>query len=432
MLLKNRHLLVKLLLGTLLLSSFTANARTLPDDKTYESLPAQYDGSMMPFDFTACDAPLQMPDSLTAIHGEYIARHGARYLSSRAKIDNLEKWLLDAHAAHYLSASGIEFLHYLYRIDDLSTGKWGELSPVGEIEEVKLARRVKDALPKLSHKDTRVEAISSFVPRCVMSMYEFTHELISLNDSISVATDEGEQFNKLLRCFEADPFYADFRNSGDWKPIYDDFVKRNIPTLPARRLIGNPNLSESQLRDITLMMYEVLKGNRAAGLPAPSSKWMSEDEYKACWLASNLQMYLRNSISPVSSLAASATKPLIDHIIDSADKAIKHPNNTPTLNCYFGHAETLLPLLATMHLEGCYDMPLDYDNLQKNWQVQDITPLGANLLIVFSKSKRGQIYVALQLNGKNIAPIPGEKMIVSWHELRAYWKTLSKSNLLRN
>lgn len=403
------------------LPSIPAATAAIRDDKVYEPLPAHLDGSMMIYDFTACDPIITLPDSLEAIHVEYVARHGARFLSSRDKISDIETLLLEARKKNYLTADGMEFLRLLQIVEATNAGKWGDLSKIGIEEEAKLAARMHQMLPQLSMRGSKVEAISSPMPRCVMTMYEFTHGLVSKFDSIKVATDEGNQFLPLLCCFSANEKYAQWRENGDWREIYNDFVRRHVPILPALKIVSNPHLSNSQLRNITLQMYEVLKACRAAGLPAPTTQWMSEDEYEACWKASNLQHYLRNSISPLSDIAQSATMPLLKAIVNSADAAIMNPIGAPAFKGYFGHAETLLPLLAAMKLPGCYAMPENLDNLSKEWKVEEITPLAANLVILLAKAPSGTIYASLQLNGQNISPLPAEGEIVKWNELRQYW-----------
>ena len=42
----------------------------------YQILPAIYDGSMMPYDFSAC-TPAEVPDSLTPFFISYVGRHGS-------------------------------------------------------------------------------------------------------------------------------------------------------------------------------------------------------------------------------------------------------------------------------------------------------------------------------------------------------------------
>lgn len=393
----------------------------------YVPLPPALDGSMMPYDFTSTTQPPVIHDSLTPVYAAYVARHGARYLSGPAKMKPVMDALEEGVANGTLSATGEAFLRLMKEIEKANTGNWGDLSSTGIEEERELGRRMFATLPRLSREDINVNCISSFVPRAVMTMYQFSNQLIRQNDYMSVATDEGHKFSQLLYMFAYNLDYADYRKNGDWKHVYHEYVKHNVPVGPAERLFTRTSLSDKELRDLTVDMYEVLKANRAASLPAPTTQWMSVAEYTACWKASNLQHYLRNCVTSLSDAAAIATIPLLRKIIEDTDKSLENPSEAVALNGYFGHAETLLPLLSLIRVPECNDIRLDTNNLDRYWKVQDLVPLGANLLILVSRSNTGNHYVSMQLNGQTVNPIRGEGDIVSWDQLRTYWTEIINS-----
>lgn len=408
-----------------LLLAINTTATQADAQRRYATQPANLDGSMALYDFNTVTPLSATPDSLTPFHAEYIARHGARFLSSQNKTQPLMEALVKARQCHHLSSEGMEFMRYLQTVEQTNNGRWGDLSPIGSEEERLLANRIFSLLPNLALDAIRVNAISSYVPRVVASMYDFTSQLSYLNDQLDIATDEGPQYNTLLRPFEADTDYARYRKDGDWMPVYEDFVERYVSPIPALRLINEPNLTDTDLRNLTMMIYGVLSANRAAGLPAPTTQWLSEKEYAQCWAADNLQRYLRNCVSPLSTLPAKAASPLLHRIISAADKAAAQgPSGTDAVNAYFGHAETLLPLLSLMKLNGAFALPLDWQQLAGEWKVQDLTPLAANLIIILSKAPSGTVYATLQLNGKTIPPYHGAPETVPWNELRDHWLQL--------
>ncbi len=411
---------------TLLLISCIAPAHAQNKNR-YVPLPPVLDGSMMPYDFSACTQIPYLPDSLTPVYASYVARHGARYLSGPKKMEKVLKALEHGRNTGTLSDTGEAFLSLMNLVESANEDNWGDLSQTGIRAERLLGKRMFETLPRLADKNVRINAIASHVPRVVMTMYQFTNQLIRLNDKMEVRTNEGPQFDSLVCCFTYDREYAEYRKDGDWKPVYDDFVRRHVSGAPARRLFTKTSLSDRQLRDLTMDMYEVLKGNRAAGLPAPTTQWMTVAEYQACWRASNLQHYLRNSVTPLSSVAARATSPLLRRVIADTDSALCNTAIQPVINAYFGHAETLLPLLSLIKIPGCFDLPLDYDDLDDCWKIQNITPLGANLLLLISRGPSGTCYATIQLNGRTVAPMKGQPDIVPWSTLRAYWQTLMAS-----
>lgn len=383
-------------------------------------LPAIYCGSMMPYDFSECDRDVAWGDSLKPIYLSYIARHGARFLSSPKKIEKISKALEKAEAEGALTTEGENFLAMMREISSHTDGRWGLLSDVGIAEEQKLGADMAVMFPDLFRKG-KIESKSTYVPRVIMTMYQFLHSLEIPNTRLQLITTSGRQNDTLLRCFVADTAYANYRDKGAWKPVYEKFLSKHVSPAPARRLFRYGKIFDQQeLRHLTMSMYGMLQANQAAGLPAATSEFMTADEFRGCWLASNLLHYLRNNINPVSDLAAQATSPLLEQIIDDIDAASGGDSEVKA-HGYFGHAETLLPLLSLMRLPGCYAMTEDYANLHEEWQIQDITPLGANLAIVLLRGSSGEVYASVRLNGKNVAPLSGKGDIVKWKELKDFW-----------
>ncbi len=390
----------------------------------HEPLPDIYSGSMMPYDFSRCDSTVAWVDSLKPFYLSYTARHGARFLSSPKKIELISKALHEAEAKDKLTADGKSFLDMMRKISSNTDGRWGLLSPVGVGEEERLGSDMARMLPEL-FRNGKMESKSTYVPRVVMTMYQFMHALEIPNKHLELFAASGHQNDSLLRCFVADTAYARYREDGAWVEVYEDFLKRHVSDAPARRLFVRGYEEDRQhLRHLTMSMYGLLQANLASGLPAPTTEYMSEDEYQGCWLASNMLHYLRNNINTINDLAGEASSPLLERIIADIDAAVTGNGDDVRAHGYFGHAETLLPLFSLMRLPGCYAMTDDYESLPDTWQIQRITPLAANLAIILLRGKSGDIYASVRLNGRNISPMPGKGEVVRWKDLKDYWMSL--------
>ncbi|MDE5942071.1 MAG: hypothetical protein K2H14_08180, partial [Muribaculaceae bacterium] len=131
-------------------------------------------GSARPY--PAPDDPATYPDSLTPVFVNHVGRHGARYLSSPKTSVDLLKELQRADSAGVLTPLGKSLMATARHIIEISHNRWGALDSLGMAEQRGIASRMFRAYPAL-FADSRVDAISSYAPRCVMSMYEFTHQL---------------------------------------------------------------------------------------------------------------------------------------------------------------------------------------------------------------------------------------------------------------
>ncbi len=425
-----RHFIVSLLI----LLSLPVSAA-----KKASLLPSHLAGSMMPYDFSETESTAIWPDSLQPVYLARVARHGARYISSPSKLEKLQDAIAKATAAGTLTKEGKKFSTLLKAVEDNTGTKWGLLSDVGLQEEVGLAKDVYTLLPSLLKKG-RVNAISTYVPRVVMTMYQFNHELTTLSSDIEISASEGRQNSYLLRCFTADSLYSSYRDNGEWKKVSERLMDSIVSPEPARKILGAvPGLDNRKLKKLTLEIYDVLQSLTAFGMQPPTDEFMSEADYHACWEVDNLEHYLRNTDTPLSSLAGKASSPLLARIIADADaslgallidKTMRNADMNQTeapfrydANFYFGHAETLMPLLSLMRVEGCYDDSSDFSTLSERWKDYDIVPLGANIDIIFLQSPSMRTYVALRHNGSFVSPMAGDK-IVPWPAYKAYLTSL--------
>ncbi|MDE7381537.1 MAG: histidine phosphatase family protein [Muribaculaceae bacterium] len=390
----------------------------------YQPLPPELDGTMMTYDFTQSSS-VEIPDSLTPFHIEYVARHGARYLSSSHKTEKLQKTLIEAESNNNLTSAGHTFLSLLEKVNHLSEGKWGALSAIGEEEERKLAEIMAENW-KSVFDSGRIIARATFVPRVVASMDAFT---LSLNTRIpqkNIYSISGPVNSPLLRFFDTNATYShwlhpELKNqspvtTGDsWEEPLKRFEDETLPAGPAGRLF-KVRPAKEELQKISAEMYGVLQGLRAASIGVPTTQWFSVEEYRACWECANVEHYLRRSLNSISSLPMSAVAPLLIEIISNADKSALSPREEiAAANLMFGHAETLLPLAALMNLPGAVALPLSLNDLAGQWQDYNVTPLGANILLTLARHKTsGIVYARVALNGRNAGWLP-------WHELRAEW-----------
>ena len=380
--------------------------------------PPGLNGTMMPYDFGQTDSMVPWNNDMKPVLVNYVARHGARFLSSEKKIDKLRKELTKARQEGNISQSGYHFLNLIQRIEKVTADNWGALNEVGIEEEQTLGRQMYDIAPDLL-REGKVEARATYVPRVVMTMYELCHELTRQTTDIEVTTMEGKEFNPSLRYFKVDSVYVDYIDNGPWKSTYDEFEKTTTPCSPAATLFVNPP-DDDKLRELTLDMYGVLQSLSASGMTAPVEEWFTQSEYEACWQVDNLKHYYQRSVSRFSDIPAESAAPLLRDIIVATDDAISGKSDLSGV-LRFGHAETVIPLFALMRLPGCYAPGCAPSEVGEKWKDYEIAPLGANLMMVVLNDSSGNHFVALRLNGKWIDF--GEGKIIQWNKLKSQWQT---------
>lgn len=388
------------------------------------------DGTMMPYDFETVDSVVPWSSDMKPVFINYVARHGARFLSSAKKTEALKSRLEEARRQNRITAKGADFLSLLYKIDSVTDGRWGALNPLGIEEEKRLGQELAYTAPEL-FKAGRVVAESSYVPRVVMTMYEFCHSLAQYSSDLEITTTEGKNLNPLLRYFTTDKSYVDYLEQGPWRYAYEGYARATLPVNPVAGMI-NEVVDSKELQKLSLDAYGVLQSLPAAEIDVDPSEWFTEEEYAACWKVSNLKHYYQRSVSTFSPLPAECARPLLQLMIDNADKAFKsaslsvNPNENASstsealkAELLFGHAETVIPLFALMKLPGCYSPDCEPDAVATQWKDWEVSPLGANLMMVCLEDAAGKDYISLRLNGKWVE-IEGTT-VIPWTTLKDYW-----------
>lgn len=405
------------IIATLLLSIFIARGAD-PTDTSYSF--QQCEGSAMPYPVPA--ESVTLPDSLTAVFINHVGRHGARFPSSPKNVTTLIRELAKADSAKALTPAGEELLTLAKFVSETSRNRWGALDSLGMAEQRGIASRMFRNYGMLFN-DTRVNAISSYSPRCVMSMYEFTHQLDRLNNHIEITTSSGRQNSPLMRPFDLDPDFIEWVKNGDWKAAYEMQFETMMPTAPARKLFKGEyakEMTNDDARKVSFHAFKLLQGLSAMGLPSKMERYFTREEANQAWSCTNLSHYLERTASTLSTLPAEIAAPLLTDLLTTAEAAVEGKQQYAVM-LRFGHAETLMPLLSLMHLDGCYYLTNYFDTVALHWKDFHVVPMASNLQMILVKSKSGKMYVRLDLNERPIPLLPGSDIIYTpWQQAREY------------
>ena len=117
------------------------------------------------------------PKGYVPFHMEHYGRHGSRWLlrdkSYDRPVENLEK----AAAQGKLTPRGELLLKQLKEIQAASKSRVGELTPLGHRQHREIARRMTENFPEIFVPGTHVDAKSTVIIRCILSMANEIAEL---------------------------------------------------------------------------------------------------------------------------------------------------------------------------------------------------------------------------------------------------------------
>ena len=401
-------------------ATFISAAGASPEVPQYSYI--ECEGSLMPY--SQPDHPVEYPDSLEPVFINHVGRHGARYPASSANCLALRKALATADSLGTISPLGRKLNKLNEEVIRLSTNRWGALDSLGMAEQQGIATRMFMAYTEVFSKEGVVEAMSSYSPRAMMSMYAFTHQLDRLNNRTTFTTSTGRINSKLLRPFDLVQDYLDFRRDKVWAPTYDTFFASTCPTTAIRRVLGDrfPYKDADHERELAIIEYYVVAGLEAMGLPSGMATYFTREEAQALWSCFNMRQYLQRTATTVSTVPADIAADLVLNLVETTDAYINGTTESPCAVLRFGHAETLMPLLSLLRLPGCYYLTNYFDTVAGQWRDFDVVPMAANIqFILFRARKSGHYYVRVDLNEHPVALRQGDdSLYYPWGELRRF------------
>lgn len=178
---KLRQLFVSLLLASvmpLLAVEPTEEIRSMASN--YYAYP--YPAKELP---TLTDAP----EGYVPFHMEHYGRHGSRWHIGKNAYNRPVNLLLPAERNGKLTPRGKELLAQLRKIQDDAQGRDGELTQVGADQHRGIARRMYQNFPEIFSDSARIDARSSVVIRCILSMDNELQELYAANPSLRITSD---------------------------------------------------------------------------------------------------------------------------------------------------------------------------------------------------------------------------------------------------
>ena len=174
----------------------------------------------------------------------HYGRHGSRFIINHRDYDYPYFTLLLADSLGKLTALGKEQLRRLKMIRDDANMRHGELTPLGAQQHKDIARRMYERFPEVFKGDVCVDAKSTVVIRCILSMENALQQLTALNPKLRITHDASEH----------DMYYMNFRDPKLKKKqlpkvsqdIYDDFCKKHVdPKRPVESLFNDTAYSNN-------------------------------------------------------------------------------------------------------------------------------------------------------------------------------------------
>ena len=364
------------------------------------------------------------PEGYSPFYVSHYGRHGSRWMTSDERYLEVIRVFDTFHEKSGLTALGEDVRLRLQKVWENARGRGGDLTSLGERQHKAIARRLYQQYPQIFRDSACISARSSTSVRCIMSMSAFSEQLKELNPSLRITREANRRYMDYIAYTspELEEFSSD---SAAWRTGFRCYEESHIrPERLTATLFTNPQEVKDP-RGLMMGLYWIASDMQDVELPLSFYDLFEKEELFNIWQSINYRMYICNANAPLKGgVAPESAKSLLKNIIESADHAIR--KGTPCATLRFGHDTNLIRLLALMQVEGCSNQETDPDRYYLAWQDFRISPMGANLQLIFFKNGQGEVIVKL-LHNENEVKLPIDSPIApyyQWEAVKAFYNHL--------
>lgn len=359
------------------------------------------------------------PKGYTPFYISHYGRHGSRFQPSDERYQVVLETLEKAYLEQNLTSLGEDVLSCAHKLWIIARGNGGMLTKVGEKQHQEIAARMYERFPEVFASHKAIEARSSIVPRCKASMEAFCGSLKTKDALLNISLETKEEFMSYI-ANDTPEQKAFEKNEEAWHGEWEKYEKEHIDGARLLKTIFKDPTNIDEYK-FTTNLYWLAIGMQDLPTDLSLIELFTNEELYNIWLTINYRMYICNADAPVANgIALDAAKPLLRNIIDKANSAIKNGDECATLR--FGHDSHLIRLLALMGIEGCAAKVSDVNEIENQWQDFYISPMAANLQMIFYQNKQGAVIVKILHNENEVTlPLKGiNGKYYRWKDVQTY------------
>ena len=363
------------------------------------------------------------PKGYEPFYMSHYGRHGSRWLIGEGDYTNPLNTLRDAHHAGKLTPLGEDVLKRLEAFYPTTKKRLGDLTTVGERQHHGIGRRMAENFPELfKTKNLPIDARSTVVIRCILSMVAECEELMAANPTARIHNDVSESLQYYLNQPWSDRLQEAARPRHRIRSDYQQ--KLSHPQRLMSQLFNDEQYIYNNVRATTLMyqLFEVAANMQSHDTDIELYSLFTNDEIYDQWRIRNIGWYLEYGAAPqTGSIMPFSQLNLLKNIIETADTVTR-----PQATLRFGHEVCVMPLACLLELDQCGVAVENLDTLDNVWRNYRIFPMGCNIQLVFyrpKKGKPGDILVKALLNERETTmPVATDQWpYYRWADLRQYY-----------
>lgn len=369
------------------------------------------------------------PKGYEPFYMSHYGRHGSRWLIGEGDYTTPLNILREAHTAGKLTAEGEAVLKKLEDFHPTTVKRLGELTTVGERQHHGIGSRLARNFPEIfKTKNVAIDARSTVVIRCILSMEAECEELAAANPTARIHNDVSESLQYYLNQGWSDRLRQASRNGRKVRGAYEH--KYSHPERLMKVLFNDQSYVYDNIRASSLMrqLFEIASNMQSHDTDIELYSLFTDEEIYDQWRMRNIGWYLDYAAAPqTGAIMQFSQLNLLKNIIETADTIVDNSKaHTPQATLRFGHEVCVMPLACLLELGNCGAQVENLDTLDNVWRNYRIFPMACNVQLVFyrpKKGKTGDILVKALLNEREMTlPVqPVSSPYYRWADLRQYY-----------
>lgn len=353
------------------------------------------------------------------------ARHGSRYLIDPNDYLFPKKVLLQADSLNKLTDTGKRTLEVVLQMSDMAEKRYGELTSVGARQHRGIAKRMYANFPQIFADSAEVDARSTVVIRCILSMTSECLQLQAMNPKLKIRNDAS--YHDMPYMNPSDKKLSNLADSEEVKKARKEFEAKHIhPGHLMKVLFTDDAYVEENVDTVRLMrrLFDIAANMQSHDTDMELYSLFTNDECYDLWSCNNVYWYLTHACSPVTDcLMPYREAELLRNILDTADGALKDSKHGATLR--FGHESCLLPLVALLELDNHGESYPDIEKLSEQWRAYNIFPMACNVQFVFFRKKGNDDILVKVLLNEHETKLPVKTDLAPyyhWKDVEGYYR----------
>lgn len=368
------------------------------------------------------------PKGYEPFYMSHYGRHGSRWLLGDGDYMNPIRTLRKADGYGKLTAEGKKLLADLERFYPTTVRRLGDLTTVGERQHHGIGRRMTEHFPEIFGGNAEVDARSTVVLRCILSMTAECEEITAFNPKVKMHNDVSESLQYYLNKSFSGVVRQQNDNGNRSREVNAAKERYTHPERFSRMLFNDQQYVADSINAGSFMrsIFNIATNMQSHDTDIDLLPLFTNDELYDLWKIVNIDWYLGYGAAPqTGSVMPFSQDELLWNILNTADTCVvKKGWNGATLR--FGHEICVMPLACLLELDNCGIVWEDMETLDQHWVNFRIYPMACNIQLVFYRPKKGDGPILLKalLNEKEttIANLPTDQYpYYRWDDFKAYF-----------